>query len=60
MRLRLFYSLDEVLPLVHYQPLYTNLVSSVTQKPYSTSLTSVLQNLPVSYCNYAKALATSC
>uniref|UniRef100_A0A914E5R6 Ras GTPase-activating protein n=1 Tax=Acrobeloides nanus TaxID=290746 RepID=A0A914E5R6_9BILA len=56
MRLRIWHSIDQILPLVHYQPLYSNLMNSLNMQPQSASLTSLLQCLPIELENLAKPL----
>ncbi|CAD5227688.1 unnamed protein product [Bursaphelenchus okinawaensis] len=56
MRLRLWYSLDEVLPLCHYEQLYTALIASLNQQPHSTSMVTLMQALNIDMETIARPL----
>jgi Ras GTPase-activating protein 3 len=48
--------MDEVLPFIHYRPLYQNLIRSIHFSPASHSFISLLQCLPINIENLAKPL----
>uniref|UniRef100_A0A915LKK2 Ras-GAP domain-containing protein n=1 Tax=Meloidogyne javanica TaxID=6303 RepID=A0A915LKK2_MELJA len=48
--------MEEVLPLIHYRPLYQNLIRSLHFSPASHSLISLMQCLPIDIENLAKPL----
>ncbi|CAK5090380.1 unnamed protein product [Meloidogyne enterolobii] len=50
------YNMEEVLPLIHYRPLYQNLIRSLHFSPASHSLISLMQCLPIDIENLAKPL----
>ncbi|CAD5234963.1 unnamed protein product [Bursaphelenchus xylophilus] len=56
MRIRLWYSLDEVLPLCHYEQLYSALIASLNHRPHSTSLIALIQELNIDMETIARPL----
>ncbi|KAL7074397.1 hypothetical protein ACQ4LE_006901 [Meloidogyne hapla] len=50
------YNMEEVLPLIHYRPLYQNLIRSIHFSPASHSLISLIQCLPIDIEKLAKPL----
>uniref|UniRef100_A0A914IEN6 Ras GTPase-activating protein n=1 Tax=Globodera rostochiensis TaxID=31243 RepID=A0A914IEN6_GLORO len=55
-RLKLWYDMDEVHPFVNYQPLYLNLVRSLSVDTHTCSLISLIQCLPIDLENMARPL----
>uniref|UniRef100_A0A914YG48 Uncharacterized protein n=1 Tax=Panagrolaimus superbus TaxID=310955 RepID=A0A914YG48_9BILA len=56
LRIRFWYSVEHILALNHYQPLFDILMSSLDSKPYDISFTSILQHLPVDLGHLARPL----
>lgn len=46
LRLRLYYSVDHVLPLEIYKPLHSNLINSLALQPFCASPAGILEYLP--------------